>query len=131
MVGCNRVGDVLQEHGLAGSRRRNDQAALPLAKRGEQIHEAGAYILATGFELDPLLRIKRRQIVEENLVARLVGRLEVDGFNLDQREILFALVWGTDLSADSIAGLKVKFSDLRRRNVDVVGAGQIVVIGRA
>jgi hypothetical protein len=40
MIGGDRVGDVLQQHGLAGARRRDDQAALALADRRQQVHDA-------------------------------------------------------------------------------------------
>ena len=33
VVGGDRVGDVLEDHGLAGARLRHDQAALALAER--------------------------------------------------------------------------------------------------
>ncbi len=36
-----------------------------------------------------------------------------------------------DVAADGVAGLEVELANLRRRDVDVVGAGQIVVVGRA
>ena len=88
-------------------------------------------MLAHGLHLDALLRIERRQVVEENLVARLFGRLEVDGLDLDQREVLLAFVRRAHVAADGVAGLQVELADLRGRDVDVVGAGQIVVVGRA
>ena len=84
-----------------------------------------------GFELQALLRIQRRQVVEQDLVARLVGRLEVDRLDLDQREIFLALMRRADLAADGVAGFQVELADLRRRHVNVVGPGQVVVIGRA
>ena len=118
-----------KQHGLAGARRRDDQAALSLAEGREQIHDAGAGVLAGGLKLQALLRIQRRQVVEQDLVAGFIGRLEVDGFDLDQREILFALMRRAYLAADGVAGLEVKFADLRGRHVDVVGARQVVVIG--
>src|SRR5271167_3270138 len=37
----------------------------------------------------------------------------------------------TDLAADGVAGLEIELANLRGRNVDVVGAGQIVVVGGA
>jgi hypothetical protein len=36
-----------------------------------------------------------------------------------------------DVAADRVAGLQVEFSNLRGGDVDVIGTGQIVVIGRA
>ena len=114
MICGDRVGDVLQQHRLAGARRSDDQAALAFADRRQQIHDAGADVLARGLELQALLRIQRRQVVEEDLVAGFVGRLEVDGFDLDQREVFFAFVRRAHLAADGVAGLEVEFADLGR-----------------
>ncbi len=97
----------------------------------QQVHDAGADVFAHRLQLDPLLRIQRREVVEEDLVARLFGRFEVDRFDLDQREILFAFMRRTNLAADGVAGLQIELADLRRRNVNVIRTGQVVVIGRA
>jgi hypothetical protein len=131
VVGGDGVGDGLQQHGLAGAGRSDDEAALAFADGREQVHDAAADALAHGLHLDALLRIERRQVVEEDLVARLLGRLEVDGLDLDQREVLLAFVRRADVAADGVAGLEIELANLRGRDVDVVGAGQIVVIGRA
>ena len=126
-----RVGDGLQQHGLAGARRSDDQAALALADGRQQVHDAAGDVLAHGLHLDALLRIERRQVVEEDLVAGLFGRLEVDGFDLDQGEVLLAFVRRAHVAGDGVAGLEVELADLRGRDVDVVRAGQVVVVGRA
>src|SRR5207237_7857842 len=84
-----------------------------------------------GLELEPLLRIERRQIFEEDLLARPIGRLEVDGFHLDQREIALALFRLADLAADGVPRVQVELPDLRRRHVDVVRTGEVVVARRA
>src|ERR1700674_32075 len=112
MIRGDGVRDILQQHGFPGAGRRNDEAALSLAERREQIHDAGAGVLARSFKLEAFLRIKRRQVVEKNLVASLVWRLKVDGFDLHQREVFFALVRRTHLAADGVAGLEVKLADL-------------------
>ena len=131
MVGGDGVGDGLQQHGLAGAGRSDDEAALAFADGGEQIHDAAADALAHGLHLDALLGIERGEVVEEDLVARLFGRLEVDGLDLDQGEVLLAFVRRADVAADGVAGLEVELANLRGRDVDVVGAGQVVVVGRA
>ena len=131
MIGGDGVRQVLQQHRLAGTRRSDDQAALAFAHRRQQVHDAGADVFAHRLQLDPLLRIQRRQVVEEDLVARFFGRLEVDGFDLDQREVFFAFMRRTDLAADGVAGLQVELADLRGRDVNVIRAGQVVVVGRA
>ena len=119
------------QHGLAGARRSDDEAALALADGAEEIHDAAGDALADGLHLDALLRIERREVVEEDLVAGLFGRLEVDGLDLDQGEVLFAFVRRADVAGDGVAGLEVELADLRGRDVDVVGAGEVVVVGRA
>ena len=42
----HRLRDALQQHRLAGARRRDDQAALPLADRRHQVHDAAGQVLA-------------------------------------------------------------------------------------
>ena len=131
MIRRDRLRDALQQHRLAGARRRDDQAALALADRRHQIHDAAGQVVGRRLELEPLLRIERRQVLEEELVARLLGRLEVDRLDLDQREVALAFLRRPDLARDGVAGLQVELADLRRRDVDVVGAGQVVVVRRA
>src|SRR5271170_3829535 len=120
MVGSDRVGYGLQQHRLTGARRRDDEPALSAADGGEQVHDAAADVLADGLHLDALLWIERREVVEEDLVAGLLGRLEVDGLDLDQREIFFALMRRADVAADGVAGLEVEFADLGWGDVDIV-----------
>ena len=125
------VRDVLQQHRLAGARRRDDQAALALADRHHQVEHARRQVLGVGLERDRALRIERRQVLEEHLLARAFRRLEVDRLDLDQREVALAVLRRPDLARHGVAGVQVELADLRRRDVDVVGAGQVVVVGRA
>jgi hypothetical protein len=131
MVGRDGVRDRLQQHRLAGARRSHDQPALALADRRQQVHHAARDVLADRLHLHPLLRVQRRQVVEQNLVARLFGRLEVDRLDLHQREVLLALMRRAHVAADGVAGLQVELANLRRRDVDVVRPGQVVVVRRA
>ena len=131
MVRRDAVGDVLQQHRLAGSRRRDDEAALPLADRDHQVHDARGEVVGRRFEVDAVLRIERRQVLEEDLLARLLGRLEVDRLDLDQREVALAFLRRPDLSRHRVAGVQIELAYLRRGDVDVVGAGQVVVVGGA
>ncbi len=128
MIGGDGVSDGLQQHRLTGARRSDNQAALAFADRRQYIHDPAADVLANRLHLDALLRIERREVVEQDLVAGFFRRLEVDGFDLDQREVFFAFVGRTDVAADGVAGLQVKLADLRGGDVDVVGAGEVVVI---
>ncbi len=129
VVRGDRVGDRLQQHRLAGARRGHDQAALALAERRHQVHDARREVLRVGFELDFLLGVERREVVEEDALLAAGRRLEVDRLDLDQREVALAFLRRPDLPGHRVAGMQVELPDLRRRHVDVVGAGQVVVVG--
>jgi hypothetical protein len=49
--------------------------------------------------LQPLLGIERRQVVEVDLVARLLGVLEIDRVDLEQREVALAFFRRADLAS--------------------------------
>ena len=80
--------------------------------------------------LDALLRIERRQVIEQDLVAGLIGRFEVDRLDLDQGKIFFPFVRRPHLAADRVTGFQVELADLGGRNVDIIRAGQVVVVRR-
>ena len=133
MIGRDRVRDVLHQHGLAGARRRHDQRALALADRGDDVDNPCRKVLSGGvFELEPeaLIRKQRRQIVEIDLVLRLFRIFEIQRVDLEQREIAFAFLRAADVAFDGVAGAKSEAADLRRRDVDIVRARQIVGIRR-
>ena len=131
VIGGDRVGDRLQQHRLAGARRRDDQAALALAERRHQVHDAGRQVVGVGLEADLLLGVERRQVLEEHPLLAARRRLEVDRLDLDQREVAFAFFRRADLAGDGVAGVQVELADLGRGDVDVVGAGEVVVVGGA
>ena len=134
MIVRDRVRDVLQQYGLAGARRRHDQRALAFANRCDDVDDARREILLGRifeFHLQPLVGIERRQIVEVDLVARLLGVFEVQRIDLEQRKIPLALLWAADVAVDRVAGAKSEPPDLRGRNVDVVRTGQVVRFRRA
>ena len=81
--------------------------------------------------LQPLVGIERRQVVEIDLVARLVRVLEIDRVDLQQREVALAFFRRTDMAFDGVAGAQAEAADLRGRDVDVVRAGEVVRFRRA
>src|SRR4030095_16328350 len=103
------VCNSLQQHGFARSRRGNNQSALTFSQRCYQVDDSGRKIFLSDLHLQHLVWIQRGEIVEEDLLAGLVGRLEVDRLNLDQGEIALAFFRRTDLPADRIAGAQIKF----------------------
>jgi hypothetical protein len=64
-------------------------------------------------------------------VARLVGVLEIDRIDLEQREVALAVLGRADMPVDGVAGAQSEAADLRGRDVDVVGAGEVVGFGAA
>src|SRR5690242_14504918 len=68
---------------------------------------------------------KRGQVLEENLVFRVFRTVEVDGVDLEQREITLAFLWRADLANDGVTGAQCETTDLARRDVNIVWAGEI------
>ena len=141
VVGGDRLGDVLEHHRLAGARRRDDQRALAHADRRDQVDDAVGVVLrrrfAAGRRLavrilhrEPAVRVERRQIVEVDALAQRLGRLEVDGVDLEQREVALAVLGRADLALDGVAGAQAEAAHLGGRDVDVVRPGQEIRLGR-
>jgi len=80
MVLDDRLGDVLQQDRLAGARLGNDQAALSLADRRQQVHDARGQRFRPGFQDDLLVRVDRRQLVKISTRV-LVRRPALDLFD--------------------------------------------------
>src|SRR5204862_8180376 len=103
---------------------RQDQRALPFTDRRDNVDDARGEILFRRilvFHFQPLVRIERRQIVEIDFVSRLLGILEVERIDLEQREVTFAFFGAADVTVDGVAGAQSEAPDLRRRHVYVVG----------
>ena len=112
---CSSI--VLPVRGAATIRAR-----WPLPSGSMQVEDAAREVLGRRLHADALGRVERRQVVEEDLVLRAVGRLEVDRVHLDEREVALVLLRRADLAADGVARAQVELADLRRRDVDVVRA---------
>jgi len=133
MIGGDRVRDILQEHGFTGPRRRHNESALTLAERRDDIDDARRKILSRrifDFHVQPLSRVKRRQIVEVDLVLDVLRLFEIDFVDLEESEVALALFRTTDMTLDGIAGTQSKPTDLGGRYIDVVRSGQVIRIGR-
>src|SRR5207244_2788348 len=65
------------------------------------------------------------------LALGVLRRLAVDLVDLDQREVALAVLGRTNFALDRVAGVQVEAADLRRRDVDVVGSGEIPGVRRA
>ena len=134
MIGRNRMGNILQQNGLAGARRRHDQSALALAERRHDIDHPRRKILPRrirDFHFQTLVRIERRQIVKMNLVPLVFRVFKIDGVDLDQRKVALAILGTADLALNRIAGPQREFPDLAWAHINIVGPGQVIGIRRA
>ncbi len=134
VVTCDVRCNVLQHDGLTGFRRCDDQAALAFADRGAQVDNTTGQVFGgtvTGFHLHAHGREQRGQVLEENLVFRVLGTIEVDRVDLEQGKITLAFLRRADLANDGVTGTQVEATDLARRDIDVIGAGEIGSVCRA
>src|SRR5579862_10340 len=64
-------------------------------------------------------------------MAGLFRILEIERVDLEQGKIALAFLGAADMAVDSIAGAQAETADLRRRNIDIVGAGQVIRFRRS
>ena len=131
VIGRDRVRDLLQDDGLPGPGRRDDETALPLADRSQEVHEARRQIVRVVLDVDDFVRVERGEVVEERFLLGLLGMLAVDHLHLEEGEVPLGFLRRANLPGNGVAGPQIEFLDLRRRNVDVIGARQVVVRRRA
>ena len=125
MILGDRVGHFLQQDRLARTRRSDDQSALPLADRGDDVDDSHAEIAAGRLELDALVGISGPEIVEDGPRHTRCRRGPVDGVDPQKREISLPLLRRTQLAPDRISSPQLEALDLRRRDVDIVGPCEI------
>ncbi|MCY1204180.1 hypothetical protein D9M72_157030 [compost metagenome] len=126
--------DVLQHDGLARFRRSDDQAALSLADRRAEVDHAAGEVFGgavAGFHLQALVGEQGSEVLEQDLVLGVLGTVEVDGVDLEQREVTLAFLRRTNLADYGVAGAQVEATDLAGRDIDVVRAGQVGGVGGA
>ena len=114
MVLLQGQGDLLQEHRLAGPRRRDDQAALPLADRRDQIDDARRDFLGGGLQDQAFVRVQRRQVLEDGRPDLLFRRMAVDRLHLHQGEVFLPLDGQANRALDHQAGAQAEPANLAR-----------------
>ena len=67
-VGGHAVGDLLEDGGLAGLGRGDDESALSAANGGYEVDEPGGKLGALAFELDVFVRGDGREVFEVRVV---------------------------------------------------------------
>ena len=127
VVRADAVRDVLQEHRLAGLRRADDQGALALAERVDDVDQALAEVLRVVLEVDQLVGVDRGQVAEHRPAAGRVRIDAVDRIDPEHPPVLLVLAGGADCAADAIADPEAEAPDLARADVHVVRARQEAV----
>src|SRR5258706_6603036 len=105
VVGDDGMRDVLQHDGLARLGRRDDEDPLPFADRRDDVDDAAGDVflgLDLALQLESLVRMQRREVLEQDLVLGRLGRLAVDLVHLDQREVALAVPGRADLALDRV-----------------------------
>src|SRR5450830_363075 len=121
------VGQLLEDRGLAGLRRRDDQAALALADGAQQVHDARGRVVLLGLEAQALLGEERRELLEHRAPGRHLGVDAVDGVDLEQRVVLLVVFGLAYLAEDLVAAPQAEAADLAERHVHVaVALGEAV-----
>jgi len=117
VVGGQRVGYALQDHGLAGLGRGDYQRALALADGRDQVYDARGHIGLGRLQEKAPVGVQRRQVVEKRPVAYLLYLFAVDGLHLEQREEPFAFLRGPDQAGDGVALAQAELLYLGRRDI--------------
>ena len=133
MIGCDRVRDVLHQHGLAGARRGDDQRTLALTDRSHDVDDPRREILPRRIfqlEAETLIGEQRREVVEIDLVLGFLGVFEIEGVDLEESEVALALLGTPDVTFDGITGAQTEAADLRGRDINVVRSWQVIRIRR-
>ena len=127
VVRADAVGDVLEQHRLAGLRRADDQGALALAERVDEVDQPLAEVLRVALEVDQLVRVDRGQVAEDGPAAGGLDVDAVDRVDAEHAPVLLGVARGADGAADAVADPEAEAADLAGADVDVVRAGQEAV----
>ena len=122
------VGQLFHQLRFTRSRRCDDQSPLPFADGGEKIQHAPGELGGMVLQLQALLGIERREVVEERPVFALGNRHVVDRLDLQQGVVALLLLGRAHLTRDHVAASQGELSDLGAGDVGVVaGVGEVAV----
>jgi len=130
----NRLGDVLQQHGFTRARRGDDQRALPLALRRDNVNHPRALVLdrrVEAVERQLLFGVKRGEVVEIGAQAHCIGIIEIDLGKAGERKIALPIARRADFAFDSVTGAQAPFAHLIGRDVNIIRPGEVIGFGRA
>ena len=127
VVAFDRVHDLLDDRRLAGLRRRDDQAALALSDRRDEVDDAARDLAGIVGELEsqPRVREQGREVLEAHTAARFVGRHPVDEVDAHERGVLLAACGRAGCALHVVALAQTEAPHLGRRHVRVVATGEV------
>lgn len=114
-------GELLQQHGLPGLRRSDDQSALPLTDGGHQIDDARGRTAVRGLQAQALPGVQRSEVAEVRTAPELPHRTAVDRVGMGQGAGALAG------ALDDIALAQAVLPDQGGRHADVAGGGTAAV----
>ena len=135
LIGDDAFGDGLEHHRLAGLGRGDDERALPLAERAEQVDDAVGEIglsLAGEAALEPdlLVGMDGAEAGELGPAAHLLGGAAVDGGDLFERRAT-SLAAAAGVALDLVAGAKLVLPDDPLADVNVAIGGEVARLAAA
>ena len=101
----------------------------PLPMGQNRLIEPCGDLLGGGLQVQDLVRVQGREVVEGNARLRHQRRIEVHRLHAQHREEPLALLRGADLPRNRVTRLQVEKADLRGGDVDVVRARKVAVVG--
>ncbi len=104
---------------------------VPLPMGQTKSMRARGQFFGSRFEDEPLRGKQRREVIEVRFLLRLVRVRAIDGLDFEQRKETFLVFRRTNLARDQIARLQIKPADLRRRDVNILRARQVIETHRA
>ena len=127
VVQLDRLGDRLHDRGLAGLRRRHDDAALALADRRHEIDDAGGHVrrVARVLERQALVGEQRREVLEVRTTLGQFRIAAVDRVHLEQARVLLVAAGRADLAGDVVALAQAVLTCETQRDVGVLLARQV------
>ena len=97
MIRNNGPRHSLQEHGLSRSGSRHDQSPLPLANGRREFHHSRAILFRIKFKVDPLFRIQRSEVIEQNFIPLHLRLIIINFFDFQERKIPLSVLRRTNL----------------------------------
>ena len=129
VVQLDCLGDLLDDHGLTGLRRRDNQTTLALTNWGNQIDDARSEGLSRSLHAKLLIGIDRGELGKLATCLCILDAHAVDGVNANQCVVLLTLTFTftglTDSSCDGITGAQSPTTHVAQGHVDIVWTGQV------